>query len=348
MVTDRRLDGGGSGTLYGADGVFRFQKNYRLEWQALFSHTKEPRNASLTSGISSRQAHFGRGKYTTAFDGESFNGEAVYASFEREAKHWNFDFDYWASSPTFRADNGFVTRNDDRRASFWTGYFFYPNNKVFDRISPSVIAGRFWNYSGVRKDNWIRPAVNVQFKKQTQVFLGSVFSTELFRGEEISGIRRIELNVNSNFSQPVTVGFWLSHGRSIARNLSKPLLGKGTDFQAWATFKPWQRLVIQPEYSYSTLDTLTNGKNIFSGYILRSRVNYQFTRELFLRLIVQYDNFDKGLSLEPLVSYKLNPFTIFYLGSSQHYFDLGPATGARDFTQTSRQFFMKFQYLVRI
>ena len=347
MVTDRRLDGGGSGTLYGADGVFRFQKNYRLEWQALFSHTKEPRNASLTSGISSRQAHFGRGKYTTAFDGESFNGEAVYASFEREAKHWNFDFDYWASSPTFRADNGFVTRNDDRRASFWTGYFFYPNNKIFDRISPALIAGRFWNYSGVRKDNWIRPRINVQFKKQTQVFLGSVFSTERFRDIEFSGIRRLELNVNSDFSKPVTLGLWFSYGRSIARNLSTPVLGRGFDFQTWSTIKPIQRLVVQPEFSYSELNN-PNGAEIFSGYILRNRVNYQFTRELFLRLIVQYNNFGNELSLEPLLSYKLNPFTIFYLGAAQQYLDLDPTIGPRDFTQTSRQFFMKFQYLVRI
>ncbi len=65
-------------------------------------------------------------------------------------------------------------------------------------------------------------------------------------------------------------------------------------------------------------------------------------------MIVQYNNFDKGLSLEPLLSYKLNPFTIFYLGATQQYLDLDPETGARDFTQTSRQFFMKFQYLVRI
>ena len=347
MLTDRRLEGGGAGTLYGADGVFRFKKNYRFEWQAVFSHTKEPNNANLTAGISQRQTHFDNGKYTTAFDGESFKGNAVYASFEREAKHWNFDFDYWASSPTFRADNGFVTRNNDRRTSVWTTYNFYPNTKIFDRINPALMAGRFWNHSGVRKDDWIRPRLNLQFKKQTYVFLGSVFSTELYRNIEFRGIRRIELNVNSNFSKPVELGLWFSYGRSIARNLATPVLGRGFDFQTWSTLKPLQRLIIQPEFSYSELNH-PNGAEIFSGYILRNRVNYQFTRELFLRMIVQYNNFDKGLSLEPLLSYKLNPFTIFYLGATQQYLDLDPETGARDFTQTSRQFFMKFQYLVRI
>ncbi|MGH7452215.1 MAG: DUF5916 domain-containing protein, partial [bacterium] len=345
LLTDRRLDGGGSGTVVGVDGILRFSKNYQFEGQALFSRTKEPNNANLTAGISQRQSHFDRGKHTTAFDGESFGGHAIYASFERDARHWSFDFDYWAASPAFRADNGFVTSNDNRQFIFWTGYSFYPNTKLLDRFNPSINAGRFWNYADVRKDNWIRPAINFQFKAQTSVFIGSVFSTERFREKIFEGIRRIEVNVNSNFSDPLTVGFWWAHGRFIARNLAEPVLGRGTDFQVWATIKPMQRLIIQPEYSYSKLN-YPDGRNIFSGYILRTRVNYQFTRELFLRVITQYNDFSRGFNVEPLLSYKLNAFTIFYIGSTHEYFDLDP--NRNDLTQTSRQFFMKFQYLVRI
>ncbi|MCI0694308.1 hypothetical protein L0337_20155 [candidate division KSB1 bacterium] len=127
--------------------------------------------------------------------------------------------------------------------------------------------------------------------------------------------------------------------------MADPVLGRGADFQAWATIKPMQRLIIQPEYSYSKLN-YPDGRNIFRGYILRTRVNYQFTRELFLRLITQYNDFSRGFNVEPLLSYKLNAFTIFYIGSTHQYLDLDP--NRNDLTQTSRQFFMKFQYLVRI
>lgn len=348
LITDRRLDGGGSGTVVGLDGLLRFWKNYRIEAQTLFSRTKEPQNSTLNTEIFRQfdeDADFDRGKHTVAFDGESFGGHAIYASFERDARHLNFDFDYWAASPAFRADNGFITSNDYRQAILWTSYFFYPNTKLLDRFNPSVTAGRFWNYAGVRKDNWIRPAINFQFKAQTNVFIGSVFSTERFREKIFSGIRRLEVNVNSNFSNPLTMGFWFARGRFIARNLADPVLGRGNDFQLWATIKPMQRIIIQPEYAYSELN-YPDGREIFSGYILRTRINYQFTREFFLRLITQYNDFNRGFNVEPLLSYKLNAFTIFYIGSTHQYLDLDP--NRNDLTQTSRQFFMKFQYLVRI
>lgn len=358
LITDRRLDGGGAGTMAGVDGVLRFKKNYRLEAQVLFSRTKEPNDTTLTENIVSSQRYFERGKHTVAFDGESFNGNAVYASFERDARLWNFDFDYYAASPSFRADNGFVTSNDNRQLIFWNGLFFYPNNKILDQVSPRLTVGRFWNSAGVRKDDWIRPAVFFQFKAQTSLWLGSVFSRERFREVVIPGIRRIEIEVNSNFSSPLTAGFWLSHGRFIARREDPPVLGRGTDFQAWATIKPLQQLIIQPEFAYFTLDH-PDGHELVSQNVLRTRINYQFTRELFLRLIVQYSQQEtagketgKGLSIEPLLSYKLNPFTIFYAGftnqSERLYDNNSGAPLSSDLIDTQRQFFMKFQYLVQI
>jgi hypothetical protein len=368
LVTDRRLEGGGSGTMGGIDGLLRFKKNYRLELQALFSHTEEPNNPALTEDILAdttedaatikRVNYFDRGAHTVAFDGESFNGNAVYASFERDARHWNFDFDYWAASPTFRADNGFITSNDNRQMIFGTWYAFYPNNKLLDNFYTQVTAGRFWNSAGVRKDDWIRPAVEFQFKAQTNVFIGSVFSRERFRDVVLPGIRRIEFQVNSNFSSPLTAGFWISHGRFVARREDPPVLGRGTDFQAWATIKPLQQLIIQPEFAYFTLDH-PEGRELVSQNVLRTRINYQFTRELFLRMIVQYSQQEtagketgKGLSIEPLLSYKLNPFTIFYMGftnqSERLYDNNSGAPLSSDLIDTQRQFFMKFQYLVQI
>ena len=206
LGTDRRIEGGGSGTLVGADGILRFLKNYRFEWQALYSRTEEPNNTALYGNT----LRFDGEAHTAAFDGESFNGSAVYASFERDARHWNFDFDYWASTPTFRADNGFVFRNDDRRATLWTGYTLYPNTKLVDRYSPSIVLGRFWNTDGVRKDNFIVPGINLQFKAQTNVNLSYVISTERFNNIVFDGIRRVQLNVNSDFSNPPNL--WLLSG----------------------------------------------------------------------------------------------------------------------------------------
>jgi len=203
---------------------------------------------------------------------------------------------------------------------------------------------RVWNFDGVRKDEWIQPSLSANLKAQTNIWTSYLYSNERFANKDFDSIQRFMLNVNSNFSDPLRVGFWLSHGRFIARGLDDPVLGDGTEFILWGTIKPLQRFIIQPEYSYFTLDHPDNGPNIFSGYILRTRINYQFTRELFLRLIIQYDDFDDELDIEPLLTYKLNPFTVFHFGSTHDYRDLDGS----GFTQTSRQFFLKFQYLFRI
>jgi len=51
------------------------------------------------------------------------------------------------------------------------------------------------------------------------------------------------------------------------------------------------------------------------------------------------------LSFEPLFTYKVNPFTVFYLGSSHGYdWEMGSAKNAHS---QDRLFFMKLQYLFR-
>jgi hypothetical protein len=343
LLTDRRLDGDGSGSLLTSDGMIRFLKSYSLEMQAAASHTKEPDDTALTSDI--EVIDFDRGNYTAAFDGESFWGHAFYASFERDARHWNFDIDYTETSPTFRADNGFVTRNDSRRIIPWTGVLFYPDSKIIEHIFPNINAGWIWNFDDVRKDEWVNTELNVQFKGQTSTSVSYLASRERFQDIVFPGIRRWESYVESNFSDFVSVGTWASQGRFIARNEDPPVLGRGTVLDLWGSIKPIKRLVIQPNYSYSELRHPDTDSTFFSGFILRTRANYQFTRELSLRFVVQYDDFDKAFDIEPLLTYKLNPFTIFYIGSTLAYMDYEET---REPVQTSRQFFLKLQYLFQV
>ena len=94
--------------------------------------------------------------------------------------------------------------------------------------------------------------------------------------------------------------------------------------------------------SYEQLDR-QSGEEIFSGFVAYARANYQYNRALQMRVLLQYNDFNKQLDVEPLVAYQLNPFTIFYVGATY---------GAEDMTthglvKTDRQYFMKFQYLIR-
>lgn len=344
LITDRRFEnGGGSGTVAGVDGVFRLFDNYRLEYQLLASHTREPDAAGATSDLEGET--FDGGRHTGVFDGESFWGYAQYTSFERSARHWEFDFDYWASSPTFRADNGFESRNDYRRVSMWQGVTFWPGTALVDRFTPGVYVQRNWNWDGVRKRQIIEPNLSFSLTAQTSLNFWYDIVEERFGGVDFGNVNHWGMFVNSNFSDPVRLGFFLSTGRSIARNEDPVVLGEGTNGEVFATFKPIQRLVIQPSVQFAELSELRSGDQIFSGYILRMRSTFQFTRELFLRLVVQYNDFAESLSVEPLLTYKVNPFTLFFIGATSGYENFDDPN---EFAQTSRQFFAKFQYLFRM
>ncbi|HEY6951433.1 MAG TPA: hypothetical protein VI758_03435, partial [Bacteroidota bacterium] len=82
----------------------------------------------------------------------------------------------------------------------------------------------------------------------------------------------------------------------------------------------------------------------YDGYIARGVGMYQFSAEYFLRLIGQYDQFSRAIDFYPLFSYKLNPYTIFYAGSTYSLSDFGNPYG---FRESARQYFLKLQYLFR-
>ena len=341
IVTDRRLFDGGGGTTATTDLRIQFLENYRLEAQVALSRTEEPDSPVLSEQVDVET--FDRGRHTAAFDGENFLGHGVFLSVDRSSRLWNFDLAYIAQSPTFRTANGFVRQNDYHAFSMFQGLNFYPENSFFVTVSPGFFVRRQINFDGVFKDGVVQPMLNLQLWGQTNVHLNYRFNRERFQGQLFEGLRSWTISVNSQFSDPLGGGFYLGGGRSIARFQSPPEIGRGLNAGGHLTIKPVQRLVIRPSIDYASLHDLETDEEFFSGYILRASANVQFTRALSIRLITQYDEFNERLDVEPLVSFQLNPFSVFYLGST-HDFGHFDASG---FRPVERQIFFKFQYLIR-
>jgi hypothetical protein len=349
LATDRRIDGGGSGSAFGADGAVRFRRNYSVKLQALGSRTREPHDAAASADLG--PGTFDGGRRTIALDGESFSGHALYASLERSARTWNSSADFWELSPTFRADNGFTTHNDYRQVNVWNGLFFRPNRRYLIDWEASAGIGRVWNLEGRFKDEWIRPHFFVRTTAQTEINLEHLVSRERFSERVFPGIRLTTLRVESRFSETLSGGFSVVGGRAIYRSFDAPELGKSLDMSMNARVKPTRRFDIQPTWSYSRMDSRVTDARLFEGYILRTRATYNFTREWFLRVIAQYNSFSDRLDLEPLLTYRVNPFTVFHVGMATRYreFEAGepPEPSAADWAMSSRQFFAKLQYLFR-
>jgi hypothetical protein len=349
IATDRQLSDG-SNSLLVMDGDIRFLENYRVSGQFGYSHTREPNDPALSSDFS--DTTFGEKKYTSIFDGESFFGRGLRLNLNRDARHFCFNVSYNDVSPTFRADNGFITNNDYRSAGLWTGVLFRPNNKVFEIIEPEFNWGREYNYADVFKDTWIQPNIWLQLKKQTSVWLSYMWSHERFKNVLIEGIRKFEGNVDTKAAEMLSGGCSWRIARSVARSEDPPFLGHERYYELWGNIKPTSRFNLDVTYDYARMRRTASGPDVYNGYIARSRLNYQVSKRLFLRLVTQYNDFSARFEVDPLMSYKINPFTVFYLGSTHDYRDFSNDEDldgqVKGFKKTDRQFFAKIQYLFRI
>ena len=356
IATDRRAQGGnGSNTTAGVDTRLRIDDHFTVFGQVQGSYTQEPDDTTLSGGFN--QIAFGKdGEYTGAFDGEDFAGHAIEASVARNGRHYNAEL--WAESysPTFRAENGFIRSNNYHLANFWNGYMFqFDTNPVLERLEPQLTMGRKYNYAGEFKDTWIEPGVWLRFKKQTYLWTGFLWSEEVFAGKLVPGIARWNGDVDTRFSNLLSGGFDWHVGPSVIRDRDNPRLGDQFSYGVWMEIKPTSQLLLAIEHTSFDLNELNGGPDVFDTFVTRARLTYQFSQRLFLRVVGEYVDDSRSYAVDPLFSYKINPFTVFFLGSSHSFneFNDDPATTAIEiqnggYRQTERLFFVKFQYLIRV
>jgi hypothetical protein len=345
--TDRRYTGGGSGSLVGLDSRLRLNRNYSLEAQYLHSFTEEPDDSTLTEDFSDHL--FDGDRLTEAFDGESFNGHGLYASFERDGRSWSFDFDYWDRSPTFRAENGFETYNNQRLGAFSTSYLMrFEKSTWLEWLNPGLYASRAWNYDGQKKEDQVQATLEMRLRK-SQIGMHAYVNSgsEVFQGQQYDDLWVVHNCLHATPSERISLGGHIVYGNRVF--YSGQEIGRQTDYGVWVDWRPWDRLLLEPRFSHSHSRSLVDDETFFDGYITRTRVSLQLTRELSARLVLQYNNFSEVWEADPLLTYQLNPFSIFYVGSTRDYRQFSPAQEQEASWQLAdRQYFVKFQYLFRI
>ncbi len=345
ILSDRRSEGGGSGTVAALDGSVRLSRNYSIDGQYIASHTAEPDDTLLTSDFG--DILFDGGKHTAAFDGESYYGSAFITRLNRRARSWNFFVDYNQVSPSYRTETGYDPWVDYRNLTVWTGYNIYPKSGIFERITPQSHIFRRWNFDGVRKTEENNLGINGRINV-AQTYFNVSFSRnyEFWGGAEFDDLWTIHFDLGSRPSDQFGYDLGFSRGRSVARYAL--VTGDETSLYASLIFKPVNRLVIEPTLNFSQSHRIDTGESIFYGYITRTRIQYQANRELSVRLVLQYNDFGKTWEVDPLLTYRIGSFSVFYVGSTYDYGNLiTDSPVERRWKMTSRQFFMKLQYLFR-
>jgi len=353
IFTDREYKDGstrvftydGFNRVFGFDGNLNFLNNYYLNFQVLNYTTHELNDTNLYYD----NQLFDQ-EHTAGFDGESYSGIGGYFSFSRSARHWNFNVNYEFNPSTARMDNGFIFNTNYKMLSTWQGYTFYPNNKLFVQIQPSMYGYVKHNYEGKIKEEFAQAQVYIQFQNQINTSLTMfLVNNEDYAGTYNKYVLHPSINMNINTLPKFTFGFYYTRGKSIVRFAEPSYIGYRQQLQVWNTCKPIERLVLETNYTYEEMANNSDlSDKLYAGYILRNKASYQFTKQLFLRLITEYNSFGNNFHVDPLLSYKINPFTIFYIGSSHGIEDLPVPNEPSRFVETERQIFMKFQYLWRL
>lgn len=330
----------------GIDFRFNFLKNFYLGGQVTGFATREISDTSFFNNPS----RFGReNQYTAGFNGEAFKDFSAYISLNRSGEHYGFysEFDY--IGPTVRRELGYLTSNNYYNLFMYHYFNIYPDGRLIRRITPDLTGGLKHNVThGIIKDEWTYPGVTIEFHNGTRLRGNYVFiNNEHYGGQWIKNIRRWNFGIENYALKQIGAGMFYERGRYVVRFGSPPYAGYGQNWNVYGTFKPIDRIVSDVSYSYSDLAESYGGKMLYAGWVLSNSTKYQFNRNLFVRLLFQYNSFTKSFILDPLISYKWNPFTILYLGSTHSFEQI---EDSNDITknilkESSRTIFLKFQYL---
>ncbi len=371
LLTDRRHKDGGSGTLMGIDGAFRLSKNINSFYQIIATHTEEPDHSILSEPIYDFvnygliEPKFDNDKYTPVLDGESFWGHAAFADIEYQSKNTYTYLSYLETSPTYRPPVGYRHKNSQRGPRYFGQYHFWvENSSILERVSPSISLGREWNFDNQKNYEFAQLSIETMFKAQTSNHSQYKRYSELYRNKWYDNQYQWHACLHSIFSNVFNVGGHINYGHELAYGAE--VIGRQLDCGVWIDIKPIDRLLVETAFRYLRSDRLDKDweeiqndtalannpaitKNLFKAYTVWTRTGLQLSRELSLRLVVEYDDYYKVWAIDPLITYRLNPFSVFYAGSSYDYVEYDmtkpPVTGWK---LDNRQFFIKFRYLFQM
>lgn len=337
-----RQFGNSSNEVGAVSGHVRLNKNWFIDGESVVSHN-------------------------TALDGVTTSGSANFVGLNRSGREFSYQLTYNDVSPNFRVPLGFVPRTDMRDVTSFLSYRWFPKSGSVINWGPNSYVEGTWNYKGELQDYVIRLPLSVQFKGQT-----SVFARHAFISETVSAIKLGQhedlLQFNSSYLPWLEVNLSVAAGTRPnyypAGNLA-PFLGNFQDWNVGLGIKPISRLAINETILWSRLSgTPAAGGNVFDNVLLRSRVNYQFTREWSLRAILDYNSLtpnvavvglDRGrhFGADVLLTWLPHPGTALYVGYSDGYDNVRLDPTQRVFTtdgqlnSTGRQVFVKSSWLIR-
>jgi hypothetical protein len=339
----------------GIDTRLKFSDNWTLEGQAVVSSSE--------------------------FGGAYQAGPADKLELKHDGLHFTYDAIYDDISPGFTTVPGFVNRTDIRYAWQEADYRFRPKRGWIVDWGPSLINRYVFDHTGLRLDTDYTPYLAIQGRGQTFIYLFPYEELrERLRPQDfftLVGNRDYHehssgASIQTSYFPKVTVGaayHWGDGINFVPAAHDSPSLARLDTGTATLTLRPMRPLKIENTYLFERLLTIAADHGIFNDHILRSKWNWQFTPQLSLRVILQYNSLlantpgtpalftylptSKQFNADFLITYLIHPGTAIYVGYNSDLQNLALVPGAglfntsRGYINDSRQFFVKVSYQFR-
>lgn len=314
LATAREVQGGGHNRVLGPDFQWRANGTDTVTGQALFAWTRTPNRPELTS----------------QWDGRELMGHGADLWWSHSTTHLDWFTEVKDFTDGFRAEDGFVPQVGYRQTYAETGYTFHPEGLV-RRLRTFAIFDRSTDRGGDLLNRSF--SVGAGMDGRWSSFVRLRYASDRVRAGDSTLPRRqllytIQMSPSRKMAQLSLEGFV---GQDV--DFDNARRGTGAKIAFGASLRPTDHLELRLDSSRRWLDVdLEKGREprLFTACVDRLRATYTLTSRAFLRLIVQYVDTRRDLSLyeDPadldaressftasgLLAYKLNWQTVLFLG----------------------------------
>jgi len=312
-------------------------------------------------------------------DGLLTTGRQTNWRVNRNGRSFNSHFHWTDQSSNFDVPLGILGRNytpDAQGLHGFVEYRFWPEDSWLDRIGPRVFFANQEDGTGLRIYSEVSPQLQMTWSGDSSFNVGANSIQERLRPQDFVGLtttrdysqRRYFFGFSSDslqkwgFSGGADVGTVINFVPPIG---AEPELADRTFIEAELLWRPMDRLRVDTSVLSTELEDREGRGTIFTNRIVRTRWNYQFTKEMSLRVILQHDDTDptpgltrltreENLNLDVLFRYVLNPWSALYFGYNNNESNLQLVENeqgqtelvrSEDLARDGRQIFVKFSYL---
>ena len=320
IYTDRELNGSFN-RVGGIDGNYKMGKNWNASFHSVLSSTLDLSNVN------------------------SF-GQDHEAELDGNGRRFAYLLQYQDITPQFQTEAGFVRRTDIRHLGNYYHFYFRPEGKHLIFHGPELSGERTWDHQGTgiqynfngdwvfqyRNNSFFAPVVGIESDTlRPQDFSGLTFDrkfTQDFVGLVAFAAPVRQLTLNTQIFRQGAVDIVVPKGQL-------PVEGDDLSINQTLTLHPFSPLTIDNTYILDRLLHNNQHVSVYNNHIIRTKWNYQFTKEFSLRFIAQYNGLlanpaytsldtVKNLNFDVLFTYLVHPGTAVYVGYNSNLENVDP------------------------